>query len=150
MKIFVYVNIGLMLLWSITANAQVYKWVDEHGKTQYGDQPPPGAAKERQRLNLRTTTPSNPSESSKSKSLSEEREEFDKRQKQRKEEEVKQLAKAEENKKKCIDAQTQLRVYTDSPRLTVPDGSGGVSYVDDDVRQRKINDANKAISSFCK
>ncbi|MCC7090334.1 MAG: DUF4124 domain-containing protein [Nitrosomonas sp.] len=148
MKIFV--CLGLALLWSMTANAQVYKWVDEHGKIQYGDQPPPGIAKDRQRLNLRTTTPSNPPESNKSKSLSEEREEFDKRQKQRKEEEVKQLAKTEENKKKCLDAQTQLRVYTDSPRLTVPDGSGGVSYVDDDARQRKINDANKAISTFCK
>ena len=150
MKIFVYVIIGLMLLWSLAVNAQVYKWVDEHGKTQYTDLPPPGSVKDRQRLNLKTTTPSNPSESSKSKSLSAEREEFDKRQQQRKEEEVKQLAKAEENKKRCIDAQTQLRIYTDSPRLTVPDGSGGISYVDDDARQRKINDANRAISTFCK
>ena len=148
MKIFV--CFGLALLWSMTVSAQVYKWVDEQGKTQYGDQPPPGPAKDRQRLNLRATTPSNSSESSKSKSLVEERQEFDKRQQQRKEEEVKQLAKAEENKKKCIDAQTQLRVYSDSPRLTVPDGSGGVNYVDDDMRQRKINDANKAISTFCK
>lgn len=149
MKIFV--CIGLMLLSSMNASAQVYKWVDEHGKTQYADQPPPpGITKEQQRLNLRTTTPSNQSESSKSKSLSEERQEFDKRQQQRKEEEVKQLAKSEENKKKCIEAQTQLRVYSDSPRLTVPDGSGGVNYVDDDLRQRKINDANKAISNFCK
>ncbi len=148
MKIFVFA--GLIALLSVTAHAQVYKWVDEQGKTQYTDQPPPGAAKDRQRLNLKSSSPSTPAESSKSKSLSEERAEFDKRQQLRKEEEVKQLAKGEENKKKCIDAQTQLRIYTDSPRLTVPDGSGGITYVDDDLRQRKISDANKAISTFCK
>lgn len=148
MKIFVFT--GLILFLSVTAHAQVYKWVNEQGKTQYTDQPPPGAAKDRQRLNLKSTSPSTHTESSKSKSLSEERVEFDKRRQQRKEEEVKQLAKGEENKKKCIDAQTQLRIYTDSPRLTVPDGSGGITYVDDDLRQRKINDANKAISTFCK
>ncbi|MBK9662821.1 MAG: DUF4124 domain-containing protein [Nitrosomonas sp.] len=30
-----------MLLFSVTAQAQIYKWVDENGKTQYTDQPPP-------------------------------------------------------------------------------------------------------------
>jgi hypothetical protein len=41
-------------------------------------------------------------------------------------------------------------MYTDSPRLTVPDGSGGIAYVDDDMRQKKIAEANKAVATFCK
>ncbi|MEK7845247.1 MAG: DUF4124 domain-containing protein, partial [Pseudomonadota bacterium] len=80
----------------------------------------------------------------------EERLEFDKRQQKKKEEETKQQARTQEDKQKCINAQGQLRIYTDSPRLTVPDGSGGIVYVDDDMRQRKIDEANKAIAAFCK
>lgn len=149
MRIFVFT--GLIVLFSITVNAQIYKWVDESGKTQYTDvPPPPGAAKEGQRLNIKSSPVSGNNESSKSRNLGEEKLEFDKRQQQKKDEDVKQQTKAEENQKKCIDAQGQLRLYTDSPRLTVPDGTGGIVYVDDDARQRKIADVNKAIATFCK
>src|SRR5688500_7578162 len=150
MKIFVLT--GLILLFSVTANAQIYKWVDENGKTQYTDRPPPpGASREGQRLNIKPAASANTNnETGKAKNLADERLEFDKRQQQRKEEEVKQQAKAEEDKKKCIDAQGQLRLYTDSPRLTVPDGAGGIAYADDDMRQKKIAEANKVIAAFCK
>lgn len=149
MRVFVFT--GLIVLFSITVNAQIYKWVDESGKTQYTDvPPPPGVAKEGKRLNIKSSPAADNNETSKSRNLTEERQEFDKRQQQKKEEDVKHQAKAEENKKKCIDAQGQLRLYTDSPRLTVPDGAGGIVFVDDDARQRKIADANKAIATFCK
>ncbi|SFE67882.1 DUF4124 domain-containing protein [Nitrosomonas sp. Nm166] len=148
MKFFVWT--GLIWLLSVTANAQVYKWVDENGKTQYTDQPPPpGVSREKQRLNLKSVSAPTNNAINQSKTLSEERLEFDKRQQQKKEEEAKQLAKAEENKKKCIDAQSRLRMYSDSPRLTIPDGSGGIAYVDDDMRQKRINEANQAIATFC-
>ena len=35
-----------MLLWSALAGAVVYKWVDAHGKVQYGDRPPDGVVAE--------------------------------------------------------------------------------------------------------
>src|SRR4030065_1148921 len=142
-----FVFIGLILLFSVTANAQIYKWVDENGKTQYTDRPPPsGVAKEGQRLNIKSAPASVNNETSRAKNLAEERLEFDKRQQQKKEAEISQQAKAQEDKKKCIDAQGQLRIYTDSPRLTVPDGAGGITYVDDEMRQKKIAEANKAIA----
>lgn len=143
---------GLILLFSVTANAQVYKWLDENGKTQYTDRPPPPeTSRAGQRLNIKPTVSANThNETDKSKNVVDERVEFDKRQKQRKEDETKQQEKAEEDKKKCIDAQTRLRMYTDSPRMTVPDGSGGITYVDDDTRQQRINEANKAVKAFCK
>lgn len=150
MKIFVLT--GLILLLSVTANAQVYKWVDENGKTQYTDRPPPpGAAREGQRLNIKPAASANAnSETRKSRNLTEERLEFDKRQEKKKEDDVKQQAKAEEDKKKCIDAQARLRMYTDTPRMTVPDGTGGITYVDDETRQKRIEEANKAIKALCK
>ncbi len=148
MRFFVWT--GLMVLFSITAHAQIYKWVDENGKTQYTDQPPPTAVREGQRLQIKSVPMTGGHASGKSGNLSEERLEFDKRQQQKREEESKQQAQAGENKKKCIDAQGQLRIYTDSPRLTVPDGAGGITYVDDEMRQKKIAEANKAIAEFCK
>ncbi len=139
----------IVLLLSTSTYAQIYKWVDKNGKTQYTDQPPPpDAAKEEKRLNIKSGPAAGSQD--KSRSLSEEREEFDKRRQQQREEDAKQQAKSEENKKKCLDAQTQLKMYTDSPRLTVPDGAGGMMYADDDLRQRKIADANKAIAAYCK
>lgn len=36
---------ALLALWALpqAANAEVYKWVDENGKVQFGDQPPTGS-----------------------------------------------------------------------------------------------------------
>lgn len=136
------------LLFSASVSAQIYKWVDETGKIHYTDQPPPPHVNTKeQQLNINTAPAagSNPSNT-----LSDEREEFEKRRKQRLENEAKDQAQAEINKKKCTEAQTQLRMYADSPRLTIPDGAGGIVYVDDDLRQRRIDDANKAIATFCR
>jgi len=38
--------IGLLLLVGLSAQAEIYKWVDENGKVQYGDQPPAAAKKQ--------------------------------------------------------------------------------------------------------
>ncbi|MBS0298790.1 MAG: DUF4124 domain-containing protein [Proteobacteria bacterium] len=146
----IFVMTAIVLLLSTNTYAQIYKWVDKNGRTQYTDQPPPpDAAKEEQKLHINKSAPAAGNQD-RTRNFSEEREEFDKRRQQRREEEAQQQAKSEESKKKCIDAQTQLRIYTDSPRLTVPDGAGGLTYVDDDLRQRKIADANKAVATHCK
>ena len=149
MKNFVFT--GLILLFSVTAQAQIYKWVDENGKTQYTDQPPPpNVTTDVKGLNIKSAPMSGNSQTGKTKNLTEERLEFDKRRQQTKENEANQQAKAEENKKKCIDAQGRLKIYTDTPRLTVPDGAGGITYLDDDARQRKIDDVKKQIATYCK
>lgn len=146
--------IGLAILVLITsiANAQVYKWIDEHGKTQYSDRPPsPGEAQNEKKINIKTGISStDDSEPAANKSLAEQKAEFEKRRQQRQEQEAKQQGSADENKKKCIDAKTQLTMYTDSPRLTIPDGAGGLTYVDEETRQKKIDEANKLIATFCK
>ncbi|MCC8997332.1 MAG: DUF4124 domain-containing protein [Nitrosomonas sp.] len=154
MKLFVLTGFLMATLLSIPqALAQVYKWVDENGKTQYTDRPPPpGVATEKKRFNTKGGTPSSSGASgtNQPQSLSEAREALDKRQVERKEEQSKQQSKAEEDKKKCIEAQTRLRMYTESPRLTVPDGAGGIAYVDDNERQKKIDQATKEIATLCK
>ena len=142
----------LSFLVSMVAQAQVYKWVDQNGKIQYSDQPPPsGAVQNEKKLGIKSSPSSAPSsDDSKSKDLSTDKQEFDKRRQEKKEKETQQQAEAEENKKKCVDAQGRQKIYMESPRLTVPDGKGGIVYVDDDARQKQIDDAAKAIATYCK
>lgn len=34
------ISIVILMLLPFSATAQVYKWIDQHGKVQYGDRPP--------------------------------------------------------------------------------------------------------------
>jgi glutaredoxin len=43
-----------LLLCSVAASAQVFKWVDANGKTHYSDKPPPATAKQAQVTNAST------------------------------------------------------------------------------------------------
>ncbi|MCP5245101.1 MAG: DUF4124 domain-containing protein [Burkholderiales bacterium] len=145
-------------LFSMPLSAQLYKWVDENGKTQYSDQPPPSVnVKNEQKLKIHSAPASVSSSNSEDKdnadrpnTLAEERLEYDQRRQERLEKKTQQKAKAEEDKQKCVDAQSKLRVFSESPRLRMPDGNGGLVYVDDNVRQQKINEANDAVKTFCK
>ena len=138
----------LLFLFSQLISAQVYKWVDENGKTQYTDQPPPsGAAQNEQKLKIPSAPPSSAKQPS---TLSDEKDAFDKRREEKLEEKSRQVAKAEEDKQICIDAQGRIKVFRDSPRLTMPDGKGGIVYVDDDMRQAEINKLNDVIAKHCK
>jgi hypothetical protein len=138
--------------------AQLYKWVDENGKTQYSDQPPPsGKIQNEQKLKIysapapvSTADTEDEDDANRPKTLADERLEYDKRRQERLEKESQQKAKAEENKQKCVDAKSRLKVFSESPRLRMPDGKGGLVYVDDNVRQQKINEANEAVKTFCK
>jgi len=141
----------LMLLLSLSAQGQMYKWVDKDGKTQYTDQPPPpGAAREEKKLNIKSAPTKPASGVGATKSLAEKELEFRKRRTAEGETEIKQQAEAKELKEKCNQATAKLKTFRDSPRLTIPDGAGGVTYADDAARQKGIDEAQKDIAAFCK
>jgi len=138
-------------------HAQVYKWVDENGKTHYSDQPPLSSnVQKEQRLKIHSVpTPvssldADDENGANTRTLADERLDFDKRRQERLEKEAEKKANAAQNKQKCVDAQSKLRVFLESPRLRMPDGQGGLVYIDDDVRQQKINEVNKEIATYCK
>lgn len=144
----------LLLIFSVAANGQVYKWVDADGKTQYTDQPPPsGAAKDESKLNIRPAPPtSSNSHQTDSTDVVDENQKpsFSERRTARKEAKAEKERAAEELNQQCIHAQGQMTMYRDTPRLRVPDGSGGVVYVDDNVREEHIKKAQKNIAAYCK
>lgn len=140
----------------IPAQAQIYKWIDENGKTQYSDQPPLSAkVQKEQRLRIHSAlaavslSDDEEEDANKPRTLADERADYDQRRQERMEKEAEKKAKVAENKQKCVDAQSRLRVFLESPRLRMPDGQGGLSYVDDNVRDQKIKEANEAIAEYC-
>ena len=144
----------LLLMFSFVASAQVYKWVDADGNTQYTDQPPPsGAAQDEKKLHIK---PAPPSASNKNQTDSmdvigdDKPQSFSERRTARKEAKAEKERAAEELNQKCIHAQGQLKMYRDTPRLRVPDGNGGIVYVDDDAREKHIQEAQKNIAEYCK
>ncbi|SEN06368.1 DUF4124 domain-containing protein [Nitrosomonas marina] len=147
-----------MLFFSLPVSAQLFKWVDEQGKTQYSDQPPPSAnVQNEQQLKIQASpTPvsaastMSDTETDKTDELAEQRLEYDKRRQERFKKEAQRKTEAAENQKKCVDAQSRLRVFSESPRLRIPDGKGGLVYADDNLRQQKIDEANESIKTFCK
>ncbi|MCW5619283.1 MAG: DUF4124 domain-containing protein [Nitrosomonas sp.] len=142
----------------LPVHAQIYKWIDENGKTQYADQPPiSGKVRNEQRLRINSAPipvsfsgTEGEEDPAKLKTSGDEKSEYEKRRQERQQKEIEKKATIAENKQKCIDAQSRLRLFLESPRLRVPDGEGGLTYVDDNVREQKINEANQAVTTYCK
>ena len=142
----------LLFAFSIVAHGELYKWVDNNGNTQYTDQPPPpGAAKSEKRLKIKSA-PAQPTsdEINAPESLAEKEYDFKKRLNTKEQEEAKQQAETKENKEKCIQARSKLKIYQEAPKLIVSDGAGGVIRADDVARQKGIDEAQKEIESYCK
>jgi len=148
----------LFMLCNLSVHAQIYKWIDENGKIQYADQPPlSGQVRNEQRLRINSapvpvsfSDKTDEEDPVKSKTLSDEKSEYEKRRQERQQKEMEKKTTLAENKQKCIDAQSRLRLFSESPRLRMPDGEGGLAYVDDNVREQKINEANQAVTTYCK
>jgi hypothetical protein len=82
--------------------------------------------------------------------LAEKELEFRKRRAAEEKAEIEQQAEAERNKEKCIQANSKLKVFRDSPRVSLPDGAGGVVFADDAARQKGIDEAQKDIAAYCR
>jgi hypothetical protein len=142
---------ALFFILVVNAHAQVYKWVDQDGNVQYTDQPPPSDADWREKkLNIKTPPPP-PVEKQEtaSETLEEKMQAFKERRDSEQKAETKRQEEAVENNKRCVSAQGQLKIFQESPRLTFPDGQGGIVYADDEMRQKKIAEAQKNIATYC-
>ena len=143
----------LLLVFSIVANGELYKWVDNNGKTQYTDQPPPaGVAKTEKKLEIKLAPiqPADDKAEKVRKSLAERELDFKKRFAAKEQEEMKQQKEIKESKENCTQAQSKLKLYQEAPKLTVSDGKGGIVRADDAARQKGIKEAQKEIKSYCK
>lgn len=136
----------LSLLFSSASFSATYKWTDEDGNVVYSQHPPKTGTYERM-TGLQKSKSSGASDDDK----------FEKEQAQKKAELEEDLKKQEQQliirteeveQRNCEQARKNLDVYTRNKRFLGEDGK--VFRMDDDERQKKIQEAEDAIKEYCK
>jgi hypothetical protein len=145
-----------------TAAAQAYKWVDKDGRVRYGDTPPPGVNATPLRMPSGPKPPPPPpsADAAKKDGAAKKDEKpltpeaaFRKRQQEREEAEKKaqkEAADAATKRANCDNAQLNLRTLQSGQRVTTANASGERVYMEDDQRERAIQQAQRSVSEWCK
>ena len=128
------------------AYAELYRWVDENGVTQYSDKPPP-AGTPVETMEVRTA----PADPAAAEALEETIENVDALRDERiKAEAAKQLAKEEQAVKEenCRRARARLASYS-VPNALIAQEDGSRTRVDEETRQRETQVALEMIEKYC-
>ena len=143
------------LLFAATATAQQYKWVDENGKTRYGDVPPPGVNAQRLKPPASgysaPSAPAAPSADGKKPLTAEEA--YQKRQKESKEagdKADKERAEAAMKRANCEQAQNHLRTLESGQRMATTNAKGEPTFMDESQVASEKARAQKLVSEWCK
>jgi hypothetical protein len=148
-----------------TAAAQAYKWVDQDGKIRYGDTPPPGVKATPLKTPSGPRPPAPSADTAKKddakkdgtakkdeKPLTPEQA-FQKRQKERAEADdkaQKERAEADDKRQNCESARSQLNTIQSGQRISTTNADGERSYMDDEQRERALQQAQRAVADWCK
>ncbi len=136
---------------SLSALAELNKWVDENGKVHYSDSPPPNAKVESVRNISGKGQQAAPADYS-SKSYSQREAELNKARQEKKESSEKsarEAAQQAEKKRNCAAARENLRVLESGTRLVTYDENGEKRFLDDADRAQRLNDARNTVSANC-
>jgi hypothetical protein len=140
-----------LALISSNALAGLNKWVDADGKVHYSDTPPPEVTTQAVR-NIAGKGQTDAPVSYSPKSVAEREAEL-KKNKQSKEEaaqkKAQQDADAEAKKKNCAAARESARALEAGTRIATYDANGEKSYLDDDTRAQRLEEARKVMSASC-
>ena len=145
-----FVIIALSLI-GLNAHAGLNKWVDAEGKVHYSDAPPPEVKTETVRnVSGKGQTEAPASYSPKSYS---EREAEMKKSKLEKEEASKKTAQQEADAKakqtNCEAARQNVRSLEAGGRIVTYDANGERTYMEDDARTQRLEEAQGAVSKYC-
>ncbi len=131
------------------ANAQIYQWKDENGKTFYSDKPPVGNARQQKKIDADAPV----SGTSAQKSAADRELEFRKRQKESQdtgEKTKKDQAAASDMKENCESARRHLQLLESGERVALRDDKGERYYMEDAQREQEIAKARQTVQSNCK
>ena len=137
----------LLLAAPLGAAAEMYKWVDEKGRTVYSEQPPPDG-KASTKLDIRNSPSSNATADWKQK-------ENDARQQKIVKEQQEQGQKAQEQnvmsakKQNCAESQRQLAIVQAQRPVFQVNEKGEKVYLEDKDRQREIDGWEANVKKYC-
>lgn len=134
------VIIGAALLFATAAQAALYKWVDQHGVTRYGDRPPPGAEAQQMKeppAAAAADAPADPDAEAKEQI----REELLK----------KEQARLEQRRQNCERARSELARISDVPARNImrTDEAGNITRATEEEHQAAIADWRRVETENC-
>jgi PAB1-binding protein PBP1 len=142
-------------LFSMTAGAQQYKWVDKDGRVRYGDVPPPGvkATPLKPPPRISSPAPSSPAgkKDEKAKPLTPEQAFQQRRQEQQEQDQkaAKEQAAAEQKRANCAQAQSNLRGIQAGARIATTNAAGERVFLDDAEIAKERERAQRAVNEWC-
>lgn len=147
-----YLAIVVLSLIALNAHAGLNKWVDAEGKVHYSDTPPPDVTTQSVR-NISGKGQAEAPASYSPKSYTEREAEMKKARMEKEEASQKKAQQEAEDatrKRNCEAARQNVRVLEEGTRIVTYDENGERSYMEDDTRTQRLEDARKAVSSNCK
>jgi hypothetical protein len=144
---------GLGVLFASLAAAQQYKWVDQNGKVQYGDVPPPGVKATRLKPPPGGAAPAPAAKKGEKgeKALSPEAA-YRKRQEDAQKEREKEAQSEQDTAAKrenCVRAQETLRTLESGQRIARTDAKGERYYLEDAQVAQEVARARKIVQDSC-
>lgn len=154
------VAFGILFFLSMTIQAEIYKWVDEHGQTHYGEKPPAHKKAKQVQLRNHSGSPSNadsvlsPAETPKDttsrlekqkkliRALSDDR-------KAKQEEREKQQRMEKQRTRNCAIAKDNLRRYESSSSVYKVDDKGNRITLPGSERDKSIQRARAEVKKWC-
>ena len=132
---------------AMSANAQIYQWKDEGGKTIISDKPPVGANTAAKKIDSAT-----PAAASNQKTLADRELDMRKRQKEAQdnsEKAAKEQAASNERAKNCESARRYLQTLESGERVSMRDDKGERYFMEDAQREQEIASTRQSIQSNC-
>jgi hypothetical protein len=141
--------VAAALLLASTAGAQVYKWVDEKGRTHYEERPPEG--KDATKLNVPPPSPSKDAPQKESaRDLKEQEQGFRQRQIERQQKETAEEQKRVQREKACAQAVRDLDFQSRRGRFYTRDEKGEKNYRTDGEQAAVLAAAQKRVEELCR
>lgn len=138
---------------------QLYRWVDENGRVQYSDRPPPPGASSQSQVKKKplattpTPAPSQNQQAPAAKSYAEQEAEFRKRQVEKAEREAKEEQEkqaAADRKRRCDQARSHLAGLQAGGRVARYNAAGEREFLDDKGLAEELVRTQKAVAELCK
>ena len=139
----------IYILFTGSAHAAIYKWVDKDGYVQYSDTSPPAEVK----VDTIQTPPQTVDTGTATKQLNEQERQFEELRKQREEQAEKEAKAAEAlalQQKNCQMARDRLASYGRPRGIRIEQEDGSRSRATEEQRQEQIKISEDMIKEFCK
>lgn len=135
------------LLVAFTAQAQVYKWVDEKGQTHYEERPPEG--KDATKMDVPAPAKEAPRPAD-SRDLKQQEQEFRRRQLQRQQNDAAEDRKRLQREAACTEARRRLEYESQRGRFYSTDEKGEKRFRTDEEQAAVVEATRKRVEDLCR